>query len=316
VKANGGAMDELTVNRWKRFGEDRLYVNLGDGSRVGWLDLQTGQATLERADLKAEFERAVARHQETDERTGAVQSSVDGGRALVEERVETQAPSAPPREAPAHADHEPFAIRIDWRDVGTHRAGAAVAEQAAKERRAAPVRTVAARLLGVHTDERAWRIGAAGERKVAARLERLGEPWHVLHAVPVGNRGADIDHIVIGPGGVFTVNAKHHPDARVWVGGNTFMVNGHRQPYVRNARHEARRASRLLSAAVDSSVEVSGVIAVVGAHKGFTVKTQPEDVHVVTRKEIAAWLGRMPRRLGDQRVNTIVRAARRSDTWK
>jgi hypothetical protein len=93
----------------------------------------------------------------------------------------------------------------------------------------------------VHTDERAWRIGADGERKVADRLARLPQAWTVLHALPVGARGADIDHLVIGPGGVFTINTKHHPDARIWVGGDTFLVNGKRYPYVRNARHEAAR---------------------------------------------------------------------------
>jgi hypothetical protein len=309
-------MDELTVNRWKRYGKDRLYVNLGDGSRVGWLDLQTGQVTLERADLETQFERAVARYRDTTDRAETSRPSAAPRGALVGEALEAQEARVPPRETPSHPDQDPFAIRIDWRDVGTRRAGEAVAEQAAKERKAAPVRTVAARMFGVHTDERAWRIGATGERKVAARLQRLGEAWHVLHAVPVGDRGADIDHVVIGPGGVFTINAKHHPDARVWVGGNTFMVNGHRQPYVRNARHEARRASRLLSAAVGNSVEVAGVIAVVGARKGFTVKAQPDDVYVVSRKKIAAWLGRMPMRLSDERARTIVRAARRSDTWK
>jgi hypothetical protein len=167
----------------------------------------------------------------------------------------------------------------------------------------------------VHTDERAWRIGAKGERLVAARLAKLPEPWRTLHAVPVGERGSDIDHVVIGPSGVFTVNAKHHPDAKVWVGGNTFMVNGHRQPYVRNSRHEAKRAARLLSAALEAPVEVTGVIAVVGAHKGFIVKEQPADVHVVTRKRIARWLTSLPQVLSDEEVSAIYAAGRRSDTW-
>lgn len=35
----------LTVQRWTRFGEDRLYVTTEDGQRVGWLDLGTGQPT-------------------------------------------------------------------------------------------------------------------------------------------------------------------------------------------------------------------------------------------------------------------------------
>jgi hypothetical protein len=137
----------------------------------------------------------------------------------------------------------------DPTDLALNRPGQAAREQAVVHRQAAPLKTIFARVLGVHTQERAWRIGADGEQAVAAQLARLDSEWLVLHAIPVGNRGSDIDHLVIGPGGVFTINTKHHPDASIWVGGNTFMVNGQRQPYVRNSRHEAQRASRILTAA-------------------------------------------------------------------
>ncbi|WP_169923783.1 nuclease-related domain-containing protein [Propionicimonas paludicola] len=78
-----------------------------------------------------------------------------------------------------------------------------------------------------------WEVGVEGERLVAAELARLTtvDPrWHVLHSLPVGRQGADIDHLVIGPCGIFTINAKHHPRGRIWVAGATFMVNGNRVP--------------------------------------------------------------------------------------
>jgi hypothetical protein len=53
-----------------------------------------------------------------------------------------------------------------------------------------------------------WGRGAAGERKVGAILEGLGPEWHVLHGVWLG-RG-DIDHVLVGPGGTFTVETKSH----------------------------------------------------------------------------------------------------------
>lgn len=296
-------MAELTVKRWRRYGKDRLYVNLPDGGRVGWLDLQTGQTTLEREELRGAFEAALRAHAPED-------GDPPGPSAAPAAAEATPRPGS--EEPPVE---EPFAITIDWRDVGVRKAGQAAQQQAETHRRAAPVRTSVARLLGVHTDERAWRVGAAGERRVAARLEKLPEPWKVLHAIPVGKRGADIDHLVLGPGGVFTVNAKHHPDATIWVGGETFLVNGHRQPYVRNSRHEAGRASRLLSRAVGFDVAVTGVIAVVGARGGFTIKSAPEDVQVVAPKGLARSLPRLPAVLGDGALEQIHRAARRSDTW-
>ena len=110
----------------------------------------------------------------------------------------------------------------------------------------------------------------------------------------------------------------HHPNARVWVGGNTFMVNGHNQPYVRNSRHEAQRASRLLTAACGFPVAVTGLIAVMGAREGYTVREQPPggDVVVLTRREVDRWLGKCSTDvLSPEQVEEVHEAARRSTTW-
>ena len=105
-----------------------------------------------------------------------------------------------------------------WIDLATNRPGAEARGQAVAARDAAPVKTLLARAIGFNTDERSWRIGADGEEKVAARLAKVARKdprWRFLHAIPVGDRGSDIDHLVIGPGGIFTVNAKHHPGASI-----------------------------------------------------------------------------------------------------
>ncbi len=52
--------------------------------------------------------------------------------------------------------------------------------------------------------------GALAEEQVGALLDSLpGERWRVVHDVTLG-RG-NVDHIVIGPGGVFTIETKSHP---------------------------------------------------------------------------------------------------------
>ena len=93
---------------------------------------------------------------------------------------------------------------------------------------------------------------------MARVLSKLGEAWRCLHAVPVGRRGSDIEHALIRPGGVFTINAKHHPGARVWVGGDTVIIGQGRDLCVRNARFEASRASKVLSATVGQPIRVTG----------------------------------------------------------
>jgi hypothetical protein len=52
--------------------------------------------------------------------------------------------------------------------------------------------------------------GATGEEQVGGLLDELaGENWQVIHDASLG-RG-NVDHILIGPAGVFTVETKSHP---------------------------------------------------------------------------------------------------------
>jgi hypothetical protein len=207
-----------------------------------------------------------------------------------------------------------FGDEPEWHDLAKNRPGQSARHKAIELRQAAPVKSILAHVLGVQRDERHWRVGADGEEEVAWRLRKLGEGWRVLHAVPVGQKGADIDHVVIGPPGVFTLNTKNHKGNRVNVNEKCVYVNGQWTDYLRNSRHEVQRASRLLTAASGSAVDVVGVIVVIAAQ--FTVKSEPPDVRIVGRKSVAKWLASLPTVLAPERVEAIYRYARRDSTWR
>jgi hypothetical protein len=216
--------------------------------------------------------------------------------------------------APANPAPPATAASEPAEDLAANRPGTAARAKALEVRRAAPVRSQVARVLGVHTDERAWRIGADGEEEVGRRLTKLGRDWRVLHAVPVGERGSDIDHVVIGPPGVFTLNTKNHPGKSIWVAERTFMVSGQKTDYLRNSIFEGRRATKLLSRACGFDVSIEPVI-VLMAEK-LTVKAPPMGVHVVGRRGIVKWLrGRLPT-LTPEGVAEIYQHARSSATWR
>src|SRR3954464_10969802 len=42
----GCAMSDLSVQPWKRYGQDRLYVNLASGESVAWFDRKTGRINV------------------------------------------------------------------------------------------------------------------------------------------------------------------------------------------------------------------------------------------------------------------------------
>lgn len=118
-----------------------------------------------------------------------------------------------------------FDFPAPWQDLALNRPGQAVQDRARAEyellrEQHGRLKAGLLRLSDRKTDERSWRIGAVGEGRVGAELERLvRRGFRVLHSVPVGQRDSDIDHVVVGPPGVFTVNTKWHPEGRIWVGG-------------------------------------------------------------------------------------------------
>lgn len=175
-----------------------------------------------------------------------------------------------------------------------------------------------ARAFDMKTDERAWRVGAGGEETVGAKLEKLRDHgWHVLHAVPVGSRGSDIDHVLIGSGGVFTVNTKTHPGKKIWVSPRQVRVDGQPVPHLRNSRFEADRATKLLTAAVRFPVFVTPVLVYLTGTliPNVMIKERPDDVLILDRMDIPRIFKRAPVRMRADQVATIFDAARRSTTW-
>ena len=78
-----------------------------------------------------------------------------------------------------------------------------------------------AKQAGTDTDtEEKIRAGIAGERLVAAELGRaLGDEWTLLHGYR--NRRGEIDHLLLGPGGLFAIEVKNinatvHIDGDRW----------------------------------------------------------------------------------------------------
>jgi hypothetical protein len=73
---------------------------------------------------------------------------------------------------------------------------------------------------------RAWRDGARGERATARRLQRLERHGYVvLHDLQVPGSRANLDHLAVGPAGVFVIDSKYYRgdlqlavDGMLWYG--------------------------------------------------------------------------------------------------
>lgn len=206
---------------------------------------------------------------------------------------------------------EDYFVEITESLVG-QRAGAGAAAKARQLRRHDRLGFARSLLVRQHTDERAWRRGASGERFVGFILGRLPKGWHVFHDVPVGDRGANIDHVVVGPSGTFTLNTKNLT-GKIWVGPHSIRHNGHPTKYLPASVFEAERASRLLAAAVGHPVDVRGVLAILVDE--WTITQKPIDVHVGSPRGARDWMVRLPATLSPHDVIEIAAAASKPATW-
>lgn len=292
-------MSDLVVTPWSKYGKKRLYVKTVDGTDVGHIDLVTG-VVAPAADGFADELAAIAR-----EHLGSASS------APTAELPDAEWAAAEPP-APGPVSNGP-PLELDL-DLSLNVAGAAARAKREEVNAKAPVLNLVARVLGVKTDERAWRVGAKGEVKVGKELAKLPDGWHVLHAVQVSEAGTDIDHVVIGPAGVFTLNTKCHPDGKVTVYEKALYVNGSKVDYVQKSRGEARRAARLLTEACGFPVSVLSTIVFVDL-ASITEKGRPDDVVITTRRRLLNHLQALPVSLNSDQVRLIHERASNSRTW-
>ncbi|MEV0260007.1 nuclease-related domain-containing protein [Streptomyces sp. NPDC050617] len=181
--------------------------------------------------------------------------------------------------------------------------------------RAGPGRLLASRLLGRRPQEDEWRRGLEGEQFVGSELEELtAVGWRVVHSIPLPGE-ADIDHLLIGPGGVFCVQAQLLRRAAVRVGDDGVRVGRERQPrpYLRAARREAARAGFALARGCGFEPEVRPVLVLVAAAR-VEVASVPRDVRVLRERDVTR-LGEFGGVLHPERVERVYTVARNRRTW-
>ena len=191
------------------------------------------------------------------------------------------------------------------------RAGTSALERARALRSSQPFRTLV-RALRDHTDGPASRDGANVERTTGFWLGRLPEGWFAFHDVPVGGRAANVDHFVVGPGGVFTINTKNLT-GEVRINPRSIVHNGSRTAFLPKAVAEARRAAGLLEAALGKAVQVRGVLAILADE--WVIKQRPPDVFVGAPRGVKHWMLGQPTVLRSDEVIVIAAAASKPETW-
>jgi hypothetical protein len=152
-------------------------------------------------------------------------------------------------------------------------------------------------------EAQAWRRGAAGERHLARLLEPLAKQgWGVEHDLPVRGATGNLNHVVIGPPGIFAIDTRHYRgrlrlshDGLLWHG-RTFLL-----PTLSATRSKADRLQDRIGA---PDVAVVPIAAVLGAMvPGGQVTSM--GVTVVAARRLPGLLRSLPPTLTPERAREV-----------
>ncbi|HSS67650.1 MAG TPA: nuclease-related domain-containing protein, partial [Nocardioidaceae bacterium] len=155
----------------------------------------------------------------------------------------------------------------------------------------------------------------ATPRSVARELSRLGSDWRVLDDIPAGRRGR-LEHLVIGPGGVFAVTARHEARDTICLGAESVLVGDVRIHHGRISRDDAAEISGRLSDSVGYAIPVTALVLIVGDRR-FVVPAQHDDavVRVTTPASAVRFMRRRRTVWTEYAIERIYAAAYEPSTW-
>ena len=162
----------------------------------------------------------------------------------------------------------------------------------------------AARLaFGARQSTEAWRIGAEGERLTARTLQNLPASYRVLHDLPMPRSKANIDHVVVGPTGVFTVETKNYKNGVKIKRGRVYSSGRKLPGVVDQARRQASAVAAKTGATVTPIVCVHGGVTV----EGMFQKPVVDGVRFCCGRRLAKTVAGHPTQLDDEAIDQHIR---------
>ncbi len=188
-----------------------------------------------------------------------------------------------------------------------------------RPRRRAPMRALLSRLLsGTNEGADPRRAMVDPDELLAAelfRLTNLDPRWGFMQSARQNGGITELDHWVIGPGGVYLLDAKHLPGSRLYVAGDQFLVDGYEQPFVPQMRTQAQLSSARLSVSTHWDIDITGIIVPFHGRK-LTIDHQSDDVAVLDEIDVAEWLLNRPEQFTKQQILSAFSAARDASVLK
>jgi hypothetical protein len=163
---------------------------------------------------------------------------------------------------------------------------------------------LAALLVSVFSYRRglSYLSGLGGEKTVIKVLSKLGDEYALLNDLMLRDRSGNVDHVVLGPNGVFVIETKNYRGRIFCYGDKWYRQSGNGKTPLpgspsNQAKSNAMRIKKILAASVADSRGVWVDAVVVFSNKHVNLHLHSAQVPVMRVRELPEYIA--TRRFGD-----------------
>lgn len=155
-----------------------------------------------------------------------------------------------------------------------------------------------------------YKKGMAGEIQVAEVLGGLGESFYVFHDLLIKGAGGNIDHVVVGPTGIFAIETKNYNGKLQCIGDEWRRLgDGFAKSWdIKSPSIQAKRNAAILANTLrERGISLWVYPLVVFSHPDVELDIKNSKVDILRTNEIRSYIKSLPKIISDDRVRVIAK---------
>ncbi|AIS31804.1 nuclease-related domain-containing protein [Methanobacterium formicicum] len=156
---------------------------------------------------------------------------------------------------------------------------------------------------------RIWSKGAKGEKIVAKKLKKLPKKYTAIRDVKIPNLGGDIDHVVVGPTGIYVIETKNYkptyiPDEDCW-----YHTSGRKSPQnpAKQVKLQASKLNDFLVRKLGKKIKKVTINPVISPiNHNLILKKDIKSYEIVFPEDLVSYLSHQRKILSSKEVKEII----------
>jgi hypothetical protein len=156
---------------------------------------------------------------------------------------------------------------------------------------------------------RIWSKGAKGEKIVAKKLKKLPKKYTAIRDVKIPNLGGDIDHVVVGPTGIYVIETKNYkptyiPDEDCW-----YHTSGRKSPQnpAKQVKLQASKLNDFLARKLGKKLKKTTINPVISPiNHNLIFKKDIKSYEIVFPEDLVSYLSHRRKILSSKEVKEII----------